>query len=119
MGAPISQGGPQNVKILGPQGPKIFKLWGLGGPKMGGSYSHMTTVVVENKSIDPEAPEDNGIVDCSCGAREDDHGNMVKCECCGCWSHSSCAGLCVSSAESLSIFLCYKCIVHTDQPASE
>ena len=71
-----------------------------------------------NKSIDPEAPEDSGIVDCSCGAREDDHGHMVKCERCGCWSHSTCAGLSVSSAESLSTFLCHKCIVHTDQPAS-
>ena len=45
---------------------------------------------------------------------------MVKCELCGCWSHSSCAGLSVSSAESLStgIFLCHKCIVHTEQPVS-
>ena len=43
---------------------------------------------------------------------------MVKCERCGCWSHSTCAGLSVSSAESLSTFLCHKCIVHTDQPAS-
>ena len=75
-------------------------------------------MVVENKSIDPEAPENFGIVDCSCGAREDDHGHMAKCERCGCWSHSSCAGLSVSSAESLSIFLCHKCIVHTEQPAS-
>ena len=48
-----------------------------------------TMVVVENKSIDPEAPEDSGIVDCSCGAWEDDHGHMVKCERCGCWSHST------------------------------
>ena len=41
MGAPISEGGPQNVKILGPhgapkcqkilepQGPRILKFWGL------------------------------------------------------------------------------------------
>ena len=43
---------------------------------------------------------------------------MVKCERCGCWSHSSCAGLSVSSAESLSIFLCHKCILDTEQPAS-
>ena len=34
---------PQNVKILGPQGPKILKLWGPGGPKMGGDlFSHDT-----------------------------------------------------------------------------
>ena len=43
---------------------------------------------------------------------------MMKCELCGCWSHSSCAGLSVSSAESLSTGTCHKCIVHTEQPVS-
>ena len=34
--------GPQNVKNLGPWGPRILKFWGPGGPKMGGPYFHMT-----------------------------------------------------------------------------
>ena len=44
MGAPISQGGPQNVNILGSQGPKIKKFFGSRGPQNGGPYSHMTPV---------------------------------------------------------------------------
>ena len=59
---------------------------------------------------------DSESVDCSCGVREDDHGHMVKCE--SCWSHSSCAGLSMSSAESLQTFLCHKCSACTDQVQS-
>ena len=61
---------------------------------------------------------DSESVNCSCGVREDDHGHMVKCESCSCWSHSSCAGLSVSSAESLPTFLCHKCSACTDQAQS-
>lgn len=59
--------------------------------------------------------EDTETVDCSCGAREDDHGHMVRYESCSCWSHSSCTGLSVSSAESLPTFLCHKCNSYADQ----
>ena len=72
----------------------------------------VTTVDGTGDSADSEP------VDCSCGAREDDHGHMVKCESCSCWSHSSCAGLSVSSAESLPTFLCHKCSACTDQVQS-
>ena len=51
MGAPISQGGPQNVnilgphgapnvKILGPQGPRILTFWGP--QNRGALFSHDT-----------------------------------------------------------------------------
>ena len=33
--APISQGGPQNVSVLGPQIVKVLEPHGLGNPKMG------------------------------------------------------------------------------------
>ena len=42
MGAPISQGGPQNVKILGLRGPRILKFWGPEAPKWGAPFLHDT-----------------------------------------------------------------------------
>ena len=74
--------------------------------------ARVTMVDGTSDSVDSES------VDCSCGVQEDDHGHMVKCENCSCWSHSSCAGLSVSSAESLPTFLCHKCSACTDQVQS-
>ena len=74
--------------------------------------ARVTVVDGTSDSVDSES------VDCSCGVREDDHGHIVKCESCSCWSHSSCASLSVSSAESLPTFLCHKCSACTDQVQS-
>ena len=62
MGAPISQGGPQNVKIWEPWGPRILKFWGPGGPKVGGPYFHMTPVQDAKKIIGASLSEDGDVV---------------------------------------------------------
>ena len=38
--------GPQHFKIWGARDPRILKFWGPWGPKMGGPYFHMTTVLI-------------------------------------------------------------------------
>ncbi|KAG6500431.1 hypothetical protein ZIOFF_040276 [Zingiber officinale] len=47
---------------------------------------------------------DNWVVDCSCGANDDDGERMMACDACGVWHHTRCAG--VDDLEMVPI--CYK-----------
>nr|XP_043630887.1 PHD finger protein At1g33420 [Erigeron canadensis] len=48
------------------------------------------------------------IMDCSCGARDDDGERMIDCDVCGSWQHTRCAGILDSTMVPVK-FVCYKC----------
>ncbi|XP_068652030.1 PHD finger protein At1g33420-like [Aristolochia californica] len=55
-----------------------------------------------------ERGTDNWIVDCTCGAKDDDGERMLACDSCGVWQHTRCAG--VPDTEVVSArFSCVKC----------
>lgn len=51
---------------------------------------------------------DNWIVDCSCGAKDDDGERMMACDICGVWHHTRCAGI-DDSEDPPARFVCEKC----------
>ncbi|KAG6528698.1 PHD finger protein At1g33420-like [Zingiber officinale] len=51
---------------------------------------------------------DNWIVDCSCGAKDDDGERMMACDVCGVWHHTRCAGI-DDSEDPPARFVCEKC----------
>lgn len=52
---------------------------------------------------------DNWIVDCVCGAKDDDGERMMACDACGVWQHTRCAG--VDDFEEVPAkFVCKKCL---------
>ncbi|CAL9185402.1 PHD finger protein At1g33420-like [Musa acuminata AAA Group] len=52
---------------------------------------------------------DNWIVDCVCGAKDDDGERMMACDACGVWQHTRCAG--VDDFEEVPAkFVCKKCV---------
>lgn len=52
---------------------------------------------------------ENWIVDCSCGARDDDGERMLACDRCGVWQHTRCSGI-RDSDEVPATFVCCKCV---------
>ncbi|GJX76640.1 PHD finger protein male meiocyte death 1 [Tanacetum coccineum] len=52
--------------------------------------------------------EDNWIVNCQCGARDDDGERMVACDLCEVWQHTLCSGIDDDEAVA-SLFICYRC----------
>lgn len=52
---------------------------------------------------------ENWIVDCACGAKDDDGERMLACDSCGVWQHTRCAG--ISDLEKVPTkFVCRKCL---------
>ncbi|XP_068647356.1 PHD finger protein At1g33420-like [Aristolochia californica] len=55
-----------------------------------------------------ERGTENWVVDCTCGAKDDDGERMLACDSCGVWQHTRCAG--VPDTEVVSAkFICVKC----------
>ncbi|KAJ4799242.1 PHD finger protein [Rhynchospora pubera] len=52
---------------------------------------------------------ENWVVDCSCGARDDDGERMLACDRCGVWQHTRCSGI-KDSDEVPATFVCRKCV---------
>ncbi|KAJ4835482.1 hypothetical protein Tsubulata_029623 [Turnera subulata] len=52
---------------------------------------------------------ENWIVDCLCGAKDDDGETMLACDTCGVWQHTRCADI-ENSDATLKKFECFKCI---------
>ncbi|XP_024961858.1 PHD finger protein At1g33420 [Cynara cardunculus var. scolymus] len=48
------------------------------------------------------------MLDCRCGAKDDDGERMLACDVCGVWQHTRCAGILDSDVVPLK-FVCYKC----------
>ncbi|XP_057787311.1 PHD finger protein At1g33420 [Salvia miltiorrhiza] len=48
------------------------------------------------------------IVDCLCGAKDDDGERMLACDVCGIWQHTRCSGIPDSDAVPVKFF-CYRC----------
>ncbi|KAJ9564496.1 hypothetical protein OSB04_000462 [Centaurea solstitialis] len=55
-----------------------------------------------------EGGADNWVVNCKCGARDDDGERMVACDLCEVWQHTRCSGIDDSEAVP-PLFLCYRC----------
>ncbi|KAM7508145.1 hypothetical protein LguiA_018598 [Lonicera macranthoides] len=56
-----------------------------------------------------ERGTDNWIVDCMCGARDDDGERMLACDECGTWQHTRCAG--IDNHEVVPAeFVCMRCL---------
>ncbi|CAA0833976.1 PHD finger protein [Striga hermonthica] len=51
---------------------------------------------------------DRWVVDCLCGARDDDGERMLACDVCSIWQHTRCAGILDSDCVPVK-FLCYRC----------
>ncbi|WOL03611.1 PHD finger protein [Canna indica] len=52
---------------------------------------------------------DNWIVDCACGAKDDDGERMMACDACGVWQHTRCAGI-DDFEEVPAKFVCKECV---------
>ncbi|XP_010910248.2 PHD finger protein At1g33420 [Elaeis guineensis] len=52
---------------------------------------------------------ENWIVDCDCGAKDDDGERMMACDACGVWQHTRCAGI-SDYDEAPAKFVCKRCI---------
>ncbi|PWA79611.1 RING/FYVE/PHD zinc finger superfamily protein [Artemisia annua] len=55
-----------------------------------------------------ERGEETWILDCSCGAKDDDGERMLACDVCGVWQHTRCAGIPDSNGVPMK-FVCCKC----------
>lgn len=55
-----------------------------------------------------EGGDDMGMVECWCGAREDDGERMMACDVCATWHHTRCVGV-ADDKETPSMFLCPRC----------
>ncbi|KAM7487826.1 hypothetical protein LguiB_025310 [Lonicera macranthoides] len=65
----------------------------------------------QNGTVDEniyEGGQSNFIVDCVCGAKEDDGERMINCDICEVWQHSRCVKI-PNNEEIPSIFLCSRC----------
>ncbi|KAK4741710.1 hypothetical protein SAY87_025298 [Trapa incisa] len=55
-----------------------------------------------------ERGDENWIVDCRCGAKDDDGERMMACDICSVWQHTRCSG--IADSESVpSRFICCRC----------
>ncbi|KAL8248864.1 hypothetical protein R6Q59_005732 [Mikania micrantha] len=55
-----------------------------------------------------EGGADNWVVNCKCGARDDDGERMVACDLCEIWQHTRCSG--IDDGEVVPpLFVCYRC----------
>ncbi|XP_076912282.1 PHD finger protein MALE MEIOCYTE DEATH 1 [Bidens hawaiensis] len=55
-----------------------------------------------------EGGEDNWVVHCKCGTRDDDGERMVACDLCEVWQHTRCSG--IADGEVVPpLFMCYRC----------
>lgn len=55
-----------------------------------------------------ERGEETWILDCSCGAKDDDGERMLACDVCGVWQHTRCAGIPDCNGVPMK-FVCCKC----------
>ncbi|KAG9457018.1 hypothetical protein H6P81_001526 [Aristolochia fimbriata] len=55
-----------------------------------------------------ERGTENWVVDCTCGAKDDDGERMLACDSCGVWQHTRCAGVPDNEVVSAK-FICVKC----------
>ncbi|KAK7274834.1 hypothetical protein RIF29_15933 [Crotalaria pallida] len=55
-----------------------------------------------------ESDPNNGIVDCTCGTKEDDGERLVSCEICEIWQHTRCVRI-PNDEEVPHIFICKRC----------
>ncbi|KAK1310935.1 PHD finger protein [Acorus calamus] len=58
---------------------------------------------------------ENWIVDCYCGAKDDDGERMLTCDTCGVWRHTRCVGI-RDSEEVPPKFVCAKCVIAARRP---
>ncbi|KAF8021171.1 hypothetical protein BT93_G1565 [Corymbia citriodora subsp. variegata] len=71
-------------------------------------------VLVRGQGLDLESElryeggTDNWMVDCVCGARDDDGERMVACDVCQVWQHTLCAGI-EDDEDVPSMFICDRC----------
>ncbi|CAK7340084.1 unnamed protein product [Dovyalis caffra] len=56
-----------------------------------------------------EKGQENWVVDCMCGAMDDDGERMLACDTCGVWQHTRCAGI-DNSDEIPEKFVCMRCL---------
>ncbi|KAK5121871.1 hypothetical protein LTR85_004442 [Meristemomyces frigidus] len=69
-------------------------------------------VEMEDRSDSDAASDEDEeleIVQCVCGAKEEDGGLMVACDDCGTWQHADCVGLTPEEAETTPSYLCSNC----------
>ncbi|GLT78232.1 hypothetical protein SLA2020_497720 [Shorea laevis] len=62
----------------------------------------------KERGILTEGGESNQMVDCPCGAKDDDGERLVLCDVCEVWQHSRCVGI-PNNKEIPPIFLCKRC----------
>ncbi|GKV23126.1 hypothetical protein SLEP1_g32896 [Rubroshorea leprosula] len=62
----------------------------------------------KERGILTEGGEGNQMVDCPCGAKDDDGERLVLCDVCEVWQHSRCVGI-PNNKEIPPIFLCKRC----------
>lgn len=87
---------PANVRIL---------LGGNGSIKVRGRCVGDETRLGQYRM---ERGLENWIVDCACGAKDDDGERMLACDSCGVWQHTRCAG--ISDLDKVPVkFICRKC----------
>ncbi|KAJ0693657.1 putative chromatin regulator PHD family [Helianthus annuus] len=64
-----------------------------------------------------EGGADNWVVNCQCGARDDDGERMVACDLCEVWQHTRCSG--IGDREVVPpLFMCYRCCESIDESNS-
>ncbi|CAI9276253.1 unnamed protein product [Lactuca saligna] len=64
--------------------------------------------LLTTSDLNYEGGADNWVVNCKCGARDDDGERMVACDLCEVWQHTRCSG--IDDSEVVPpLFMCYKC----------
>eukprot|EP00253_Pinus_taeda_P012177 PITA_12177 len=91
-----------------------------------GTLESGSSVVVQGSGIDMSselryeggggatADVDDWLVECSCGAKDDDGERMIACDVCGVWQHTRCAGI-ADVDEVPNMFFCHSCGLHLFQ----
>ncbi|KAI3665157.1 hypothetical protein L6452_43778 [Arctium lappa] len=64
--------------------------------------------LLTTSDLNYEGGADNWVVNCKCGARDDDGERMVACDLCEVWQHTRCSGIDDSEAVP-PLFMCYRC----------
>ncbi|KAK1277272.1 PHD finger protein MALE MEIOCYTE DEATH 1 [Acorus gramineus] len=97
--------------------------WGLEGVDGGadevvfGAVESGSTVWLKGRGVDVsdegralryEGGVDDWVVDCGCGAKDDDGERMAACDLCGVWQHTCCAGI-DDNTRVPRLFVCSRC----------
>ncbi|XP_057849944.2 PHD finger protein MALE MEIOCYTE DEATH 1-like [Cryptomeria japonica] len=92
----------------------ILNLCGDDEDLLFGAIESGSIVIIRGTGIDRnddllyEGGSDDWIVECPCGARDDDGERMIACDMCEVWQHTRCAG--ISDVDVVpQLFLCNRC----------